>query len=185
MQIKVCSKCALPLPLKMFHKLKHGALGRHPNCKTCRSKYESKRWKGLPGEHKRRLRKSKGKSERAASLAEFGFTLESFRDAVTAVDGKCEICSKYVGDSLCVDHCHSSGKFRGLLCSTCNMGLGMFRDDEERLRKAIKYLRSRKNGRVAKTVRRRPAKPIIGSSILPSFSKFSCARMVKLADTQA
>jgi Recombination endonuclease VII len=140
MQTKTCTKCLLPLPLKMFDNLKHGSLGKHPNCKKCRANYESDRWKALPQEHKTRLRKKKRESDRETTLIEFGFTLESFQQAVNAIDGKCEICFKQVGDSLCIDHCHSTGMFRGFLCSTCNMGLGMFQDNESILRNAIHYL---------------------------------------------
>lgn len=39
-----------------------------------------------------------------------------------------------------VDHCHDTGKVRGLLCFNCNVGIGSLQDDIEMLRKAIKYL---------------------------------------------
>ena len=53
--------------------------------------------------------------------------------------GLCAIC----GDAapLCWDHCHTTGKDRGMLCRSCNVGLGHFRDDPARLRKAASYLR--------------------------------------------
>lgn len=50
----------------------------------------------------------------------------------------CQICGST--EKLCIDHCHSSSKVRGLLCSKCNLGLGMFRDNIEYLAEAIKYL---------------------------------------------
>lgn len=55
---------------------------------------------------------------------------------------KCAICDtkpdKYPG--LVVDHCHTTGKVRGLLCTKCNLGLGHFKDNKEALAKAALYL---------------------------------------------
>jgi hypothetical protein len=52
---------------------------------------------------------------------------------------ECVICG--AGGPLVVDHCHASGKVRGMLCSHCNRGLGHFRDDPELLEFAAEYLR--------------------------------------------
>ena len=54
--------------------------------------------------------------------------------------GKCPLCLNFE-EVLHVDHCHKSGKVRGLLCTRCNKGLGHHKDDVEILKKAIKYLR--------------------------------------------
>lgn len=63
-------------------------------------------------------------------------------------DGKCAICGEEdscnkngVTRTLSVDHCHNTGKIRGLLCNECNIGLGKFKDNRELLEKAIKYLK--------------------------------------------
>ncbi len=60
------------------------------------------------------------------------------------VDGKCMICGMPQTDKrftgLCVDHNHSNGDIRGLLCSECNHGLGKFRDRPDILRRAAEYL---------------------------------------------
>lgn len=53
-------------------------------------------------------------------------------------DRQCQICSHK--DKLVVDHCHSSGKIRGILCSNCNSGLGQFSDNTEYIQAAINYL---------------------------------------------
>jgi len=42
---------------------------------------------------------------------------------------------------LCVDHCHKTGKVRGLICNSCNIGLGVFKDNVEVLQRAIEYLK--------------------------------------------
>ena len=64
-------------------------------------------------------------------------------------NGVCAICEKAelsvdknTGKirRLSVDHCHTTGKIRGLLCSRCNRGLGFFRDNVDLLRNAIQYL---------------------------------------------
>jgi Recombination endonuclease VII len=61
----------------------------------------------------------------------------------------CAICLKAPAERLCVDHCHATGKVRGLLCRTCNVGLGCYRDDPSLVTAAAAYLRK------AKTAQRR------------------------------
>jgi hypothetical protein len=65
---------------------------------------------------------------------------------------KCELCSQAVhlpsetgctGTTANIDHCHTTGKVRGILCGTCNKGLGHFKDDPELMTKAINYLKER------------------------------------------
>ena len=51
---------------------------------------------------------------------------------------RCVICKRNV--ILRVDHCHTTGKVRGLLCHNCNTGLGQFKDNIDNLKMAIKYL---------------------------------------------
>lgn len=67
--------------------------------------------------------------------------------------GKCAICgttnpathqSKGGKSSFCVDHCHETGKVRGLLCGYCNTGIGKLRDDPDILRKAAQYIEENK-----------------------------------------
>lgn len=53
----------------------------------------------------------------------------------------CLICNQVV-ERLYLDHCHETGKIRGLLCLQCNSGLGSFRDDPDRLASAIRYLQA-------------------------------------------
>lgn len=68
-------------------------------------------------------------------------------DYLVLVEGHsncCEICGKPADEErykkLCLDHCHETGRPRGLLCVKCNSGLGMFRDKTELLLSAVKYL---------------------------------------------
>jgi len=79
---------------------------------------------------------------RKRALSRYGITPEEYDTMLGLQGGGCAICgsSNTARDSLAVDHDHDTGRVRGLLCSGCNTGLGMFGDDLERLRKALRYL---------------------------------------------
>lgn len=66
----------------------------------------------------------------------YGMTMEE-HDRLKSLG--CSICHVTHG-KMCVDHDHVSQEVRGILCNSCNIGLGMFRDDEALLRSAIEYL---------------------------------------------
>jgi hypothetical protein len=73
----------------------------------------------------------------------YGLTLEQY-DAMWAAQGNaCAVCgtTEMVGRGWHVDHCHTSGNVRGILCHHCNVGLGHFKDDVVNLERAIGYLR--------------------------------------------
>jgi nitrate/TMAO reductase-like tetraheme cytochrome c subunit len=82
----------------------------------------------------------------------YNITPEHYDEMVKSQNNRCAICgnveiakhniTKKV-QKLAVDHCHSSGKVRGLLCQDCNRGLGKFHDNIQRLENAIKYLTAR------------------------------------------
>lgn len=55
-------------------------------------------------------------------------------------DYKCAICTNPVNMSSHLDHCHTTGVYRGVLCHHCNVGIGHFRDNVEALQAAICYL---------------------------------------------
>lgn len=86
-----------------------------------------------------RPRPTQRKSVREYKLrTKYGITLAEFEELVSFQNGKCAICR--VRPAVHVDHCHVSGKTRGVLCEPCNGGLGLFRDDERIIARAIEYL---------------------------------------------
>lgn len=81
----------------------------------------------------------------------FGLTAQGYVNMLEAQKGRCLICEKVEtvtnGPSgklrdMAIDHCHTTGKIRGLLCSACNTGIGLLQDDPALLDKAAAYLRS-------------------------------------------
>lgn len=81
--------------------------------------------------------------QRRASLKKlYGLTESAYDDLLRAQAGVCAICRTVCGTGrrLAVDHCHVTGRVRGLLCSNCNQALGKMRDDVELLQRAVHYL---------------------------------------------
>jgi len=84
---------------------------------------------------------------KAFIIRTYGITAEDYYEMLAAQNNKCAVCgSKEVNNSrissgkLFIDHCHDTGKVRGLLCSKCNHAIGLLNDDVSLLHKAIKYL---------------------------------------------
>lgn len=88
--------------------------------------------------------------ERNRKLNErYGITHERYQEMFHLQNGCCAICKQPESarhnrsnriQTLAVDHCHKTGKVRGLLCQDCNRGIARFYDDPARIEKAIKYL---------------------------------------------
>lgn len=89
---------------------------------------------------------------RKTTLKKYGLTIEEFNSLFDRVGRRCEICSdplqvgEYKKDVACIDHEHSTGRVRGILCLGCNAAIGKFKDSPNLLRKAAEYLEQR-NGK--------------------------------------
>ncbi len=108
--------------------------GRRTNkfCRECHKKACNKRWH------------SRSWLDRWASRGpKYGVTKEHLMQLYKNQQGKCAVCLEEpkTARSLHVDHCHSTGKVRGLLCHGCNTGIGAMRDSPEILSKALSYLK--------------------------------------------
>lgn len=76
----------------------------------------------------------------------YGITLEEYNKMFEDQNGCCAICNEHqltLNQILYVDHCHESGRVRGLLCLNCNILLGKAKDSEKILFKAIEYLKKK------------------------------------------
>lgn len=70
----------------------------------------------------------------------YGITLEQYNEMLVKQSNVCAVCGLECSRKLAVDHCHSTGKVRGLLCVKCNRGIGNFNDDLSRLKAAVNYM---------------------------------------------
>lgn len=130
--MKVCYACKVEKPLTSFYK--SNVHFHQKECKEC-NKERKGAWHKTP----------EGRASSAATKLKvrFGITPEQYDGMLTSQEGKCQICegtSSYMGHKLSVDHCHTTGTIRGLLCKACNLGIGNFQDDVDRLARAIAYL---------------------------------------------
>jgi hypothetical protein len=129
--MKKCAHCQQTKELKFFRRRSNQKDGLDYNCREC-SCQQSK-------ESKYRIR--------------YGITLHEKTDMLIKQDGLCALCKEKIVGRICVDHNHRTDVVRGILCNSCNIGLGAFYDDVEKLQLAIKYLQQHNSLDNSKLVR--------------------------------
>ncbi|RKR92841.1 recombination endonuclease VII [Micromonospora pisi] len=132
-----CTRCGHTKAHSEFYKRRDGRLRTW--CKACTSDYGHQRWLAR-GEENRAI------TRRQWLARKFGITVEQYNEMWRAQDGKCAICGQPETERewLSVDHDHSDGTVRGLLCRMHNAALGGFGDSPELLLAAVEYLRTAK-----------------------------------------
>lgn len=122
---KECTSCNITKPLSEFYKNSKGKFKTSQMCKEC-----SKIWA-----------KTYIKNNYLKVFAKKYSTTEMSIKAILEKD-KCDICGCKPNaiKRHNIDHCHKTGSVRGLLCDSCNTGIGKFKDDTSLLANAIKYL---------------------------------------------
>jgi hypothetical protein len=137
--MKTCTKCGETKPLSEFYIDRAKPDGKRNFCSTC-DKEKSKNYREkFPEKSKDQVRSSKLKIK-------YNIDLLKFKSMVQDQENKCAICKKEFWDPryTCVDHCHTTGKVREILCGPCNTGLGLFKESEETILNALKYLKKHK-----------------------------------------
>ena len=82
------------------------------------------------------------------TIRKYGITIPQRNQMLKDQGNACLICNSHIEfcgsptgkHQAAIDHCHSSGDVRGILCGACNVGLGKFYDDPDLLRKAADYI---------------------------------------------
>ncbi len=148
MKSKRCSTCGRIVPLGEFLRYPASKDGYGYKCAACRSSWKKKRYikdrKRILVQKKEYAKTEHGrKTTRKARLKKkYGITLEQHEVMYVSQDGRCLVCLYAVPYSeIYTDHCHKTGKVRGLLCRKCNFMLGNAMDDPTVLKRAAKYLR--------------------------------------------
>lgn len=143
--MRICSRCKIEKPLEEYrfssYLKKDGTRSRDRWCKSCyvekAKEYQQKHPEKVKIWGTRKYRKKN-----------YGLSEAQYQKMVSDQNGVCAICFKEEthrgrgGDvtPLAVDHDHSTGKVRGLLCFACNTGIGKLNDDPRLLQNAIVYL---------------------------------------------
>lgn len=142
LHMRVCNRCKLEKPLDEFGINRTTKEGRMYQCKKCNteraSEYYLKVKKDTPEQKE---------YEKARVFLRHGITEELFKAKLLQQGGGCAVCGK-LREKMVIDHdhAHCSGSygcvecFRGVLCSSCNRGLGIFEDKVEYFQAAINYM---------------------------------------------
>jgi hypothetical protein len=163
--MKVCSRCKCLKRICEFSSDRSRKDGRNVFCIPCRRavgtavrrkacstpegrareveaarRYQRK----YPERHLRHYRKYSQRQRRKRLESLYGLTVTQAAGLARAQQHRCAICSTKLrsGNRRGIDHCHRTGTVRGVLCSQCNRGLGLFHDDVKALRRAVAYLQS-------------------------------------------
>lgn len=137
MNFKICSKCKIEKPTIEFHKDSNGKLGVRASCKTCDLERHRIYRRNNPTRYVDYVIEQ--------NLRRFNLTLEEYNEMLLEQNFKCAICKKE--QNLCsrrfaVDHCHTTGKVRSLLCSNCNTALGLLKEDVVIVSSLLEYIKS-------------------------------------------
>jgi len=125
---KTCCRCRQNLDLSHFARNKTEKDGLQRWCRNCRKIHAQKTKK-----HRQNYRLNR----------DYGISLDAYNEMLFAQGSKCACCqrSKPGGHGIFhVDHCHQTQKVRGLLCSSCNTGIGLLGDSLSSLLRAVHYL---------------------------------------------
>jgi len=139
--MKMCTVCKVAKPFEDFYdgykaKKQRDVVNKkypHSRCKDC----DHARVKVYHKNNRAKVTKQQLISHRRR---EYGLTEEEYNNMVLSQNNLCAICNKPSNKTLHIDHDHVTGRVRGLLCSNCNLGIGLLEEDLVVLNRAIEYL---------------------------------------------
>jgi len=161
---RICKQCLIEKPFNEFVNGKKGYLRTCKNCRGENTKIKNREnFAQRQIENKKRYLKEKdirilrGKEYRKNNpdatrstllKSKYGLTLDDYNKKLTEQNDSCAICGKHKSlhhegnrkgakKNLCVDHNHETGKVRGLLCCSCNRGLGYYENYKDKFKEYL------------------------------------------------
>lgn len=137
--MRTCKKCGETKELTEFTASKECREGRTWTCKSCKRAADIK-WQDANKERNAQVRRN------AYLKRKYGVTTEWYEAKLEEQKDLCAICSCDSSElrsrdaMFCVDHCHTTGNPRSLLCHKCNAGIGMLKDNPILVARAWTYL---------------------------------------------
>jgi len=125
----ICKKCGQDkLPIDFSWK-SNGMINGGQRCLSCLREIDN-------------LPENKKRAKDLYLQRKYGITSSRYEEILKLQEGKCALCKREnKGKSAFhVDHCHTTGKVRGLLCNQCNPAIGFLNEDLDRIYKVIDYL---------------------------------------------
>ncbi|HET6948919.1 MAG TPA: endonuclease VII domain-containing protein [Acidimicrobiales bacterium] len=162
MSSKACRTCGETKPLGEFYRDRAARDGHRPECKACTAARRKawyaahreaeitrvKQWQQQnPGRVNENRRRKQARRD-AYYRRTYGISADDVDALLDREGGGCAVCGRRPARaaSLHLDRCHDTGAVRGILCLSCNQGVGKFRDDPDLLEAAARYLRGRRGG---------------------------------------
>ena len=131
--MRVCTRCKQEKPLDAFASDNtRPGVKKQSFCKQCKNTYNKVAYQEDPKYRERTWRKQN-----------INITFEEYTKLLNSTNNSCEICNTHedqLGIKLSVDHDHTTGKIRGLLCSKCNTAISFLQDDPVIIKAALNYI---------------------------------------------
>ncbi|MFI2377736.1 endonuclease VII domain-containing protein [Streptomyces sp. NPDC018964] len=133
--LKRCAWCGEDKPRAAFARKRSNLDGLQPHCRDCASHRNATASDGLST----RCKAGRAAEGRAGHLKrQYGLTEAERDELIASQGGVCCIC--LAAPAAHVDHCHETGRVRGVLCFSCNAALGQFKDRPDAIRRAAAYV---------------------------------------------
>ena len=145
--MKTCKKCKIEKPLTAFYADKNSKDGKRLDCAKCKDA-STYLWRATNKDYyNKTMREYHKKMYGTERLYRYNLAREDYEKMLLLQENKCAVCKKLNPSkkrALAIDHCHKTGKVRGLLCYKCNRDMVVI-DDVDQLNKLIEYRNGKKS----------------------------------------